>query len=569
MTDVVSELPRLLVLGQVDARTDSLLSQLGDTYCISRSDHVEHGLQELRNDAFAGLLVLGEQTRLTAAALLEAGGILDQIPSGLLLLDPDLRLVWCNKPFRRMAVAEDVAEGMLFYDAFGTPEIPGPDFCPFHTAVGTGEPATSTIRVGDKSYFEVNATPISESTGTESDLLVVVVRDVSDEVHQRQKLNAIYRAGLELGDLTPQEVLDMTVDERVDLLKSRILHYTEDVLEFETVAIRLLDRQTRRLEPLLSVGMDAEAEDRVLFAEAKDNGVTGFVAATGKSYLCEDTGTDPLYITGALGARSSLTVPLILHEEVMGTFNVESPGPGAFDQNDLQFLELFSRELAVALNTLELLVAEKLTTASQSTERILNEVATPVDEILNDAAWVLERYIGHEPSVSERLQRVLQRTREIRQLIHRVGESITPQTAYTQLPERPARPRLKGKRVLVADQDHTVRSAAHELLGRMGCVVETAHNGEEAFLMTRSFHYDVVLADIRPPDMTGYDCFCELRRIHEHLPIILMTGFGYDPSHSIVKARQQGLKAVLYKPFRLNQLLNSVESAVSSPSADG
>ena len=81
--------------------------------------------------------------------------------------------------------------------------------------------------------------------------------------------------------------------------------------------------------------------------------------------------------------------------------------------------------------------------------------------------------------------------------------------------------------------------------------------------MARSFHYDVVLADIRLPDMTGYDCFCELRRIHEHMPIILMTGFGYDPSHAIVKARQQGLKSVLYKPFRLDQLLTGLEDAVT------
>jgi DNA-binding NtrC family response regulator len=83
--------------------------------------------------------------------------------------------------------------------------------------------------------------------------------------------------------------------------------------------------------------------------------------------------------------------------------------------------------------------------------------------------------------------------------------------------------------------------------------------------MARSHHYDVVLADIRLPDMSGYDCFCGVRNINEHVPIILMTGFGWDASHSIVKARQQGLKAVLYKPFRVEQLLTEVEKAVSTP----
>jgi CheY-like chemotaxis protein len=121
---------------------------------------------------------------------------------------------------------------------------------------------------------------------------------------------------------------------------------------------------------------------------------------------------------------------------------------------------------------------------------------------------------------------------------------------------------LRGKRLLVADSEAEVRIAAHELLGRYGCLVETAHDGEEALLMIRSTHYDAVLADIRLPDMNGGEFYQRVRDIHEHLPIILMTGYGYDPTHSIVKARELGLESVLFKPFRLDQLLTDVEKAV-------
>jgi len=560
----VPDLPRILVYG-TNKQAESLTAALEGRFVAVRAEGMEEALQLLRGGEFAGICLLNAPTaQLCDASLLpQVGGILSQIPDGLAILDVRLKILWTNRRFDELTGSNEPKTGFGFYDAFGAPEILGPDLSPFHTALGTGTPARSTLRLGEKTYFQVHATPITSPCNPIPCYLVVSVRDVSAEVLQQQKLSAIYQAGLELGDLSPPELLEMSVQDRVELLKSRIIHYTKDLLEFETVEIRLLDRATQKLEPLLTVGMVPEAQTRELFARPHGNGVTGFVAATGKSYLCEDTTNDPLYLVGAANARSSLTVPLFLHEQILGTFNVESTRPGAFNENDLQFLELFSREVAVALNTLELLVAEKMTTATESTETILREVANPVDEVLNDTAWILERYIGHDPNVAQRLQRVLKHTRDIRSLIHKVGESITPKGAHTPPPARALRAKLRGKRVLVADNDELVRRAAHELLGRHGCEVETAHNGEEALLMVRSFQYDVVLADIRLPDMSGYDCFCQVREFQPHLPVILMTGFGYDPGHSIVKARQQGLKSVLYKPFRVDQLLDEVEKAVN------
>jgi CheY-like chemotaxis protein/PAS domain-containing protein len=565
----VADLPRILIYGGKNEQAESVMAGLAGRFIPIRASGMEEALQQLRGAEFAGICLLDPCVgRLCDASLLpEVGGILSQIPDGLAVLDVRLKILWTNRRFQELAGSKEPPIGAGFYDAFGAPEILGPDLSPFHTALGTGSAARSTLRLGEKTYFQVHATPVSSPDSSIPCYLVVSVRDVSAEILQQQKLSAIYQAGLELGDLSPPELLEMSVQDRVELLKSRIIHYTKDLLEFETVEIRLLDRATQKLEPLLTVGMIPEAATRELYARPQGNGVTGFVAATGKSYLCEDTTNDPLYLVGAANARSSLTVPLILHDQILGTFNVESTRPGAFNENDLQFLELFSREVAVALNTLELLVAEKMTTATESTEMILREVANPVDEVLNDTAWILERYIGHDPNVAQRLQRVLKHTRDIRTLIHKVGESIAPKVAHSPLPPRPQRPKLRGKRVLVADNDEEVRRAAHEFLGRYGCEVETAHNGEEALLMARSFQYDVVLADIRLPDMTGYDCFCQVREGQENLPVILMTGFGYDPSHSIVKARQQGLKSVLYKPFRVDQLLDEVEKNVNQHGA--
>ena len=84
----------------------------------------------------------------------------------------------------------------------------------------------------------------------------------------------------------------------------------------------------------------------------------------------------------------------------------------------------------------------------------------------------------------------------------------------------------------------------------------------------RQTPYSAALVDIRLPDLDGYETYKRLREVQPDVPIILMTGFGWDPSHSIVKARQEGLQTVLYKPFRADRLMEAVEQALrTSPAA--
>src|SRR5262249_3298180 len=150
------------------------------------------------------------------------------------------------------------------------------------------------------------------------------------------------------------------------LLKQNLRRYIRDLLHYDNIEVRLLNRRTGELRPLLEDGMTDEAAGRALYARPTGNGVTGYVAATGQSYLCPDTAQDPLYIQGAAEARSSMTVPLKYHDEVIGTLNVESPRPNGFGPEDLQFTELFSKEIAAALHTLDLLTAQQVCTAAQS-----------------------------------------------------------------------------------------------------------------------------------------------------------------------------------------------------------
>ncbi|MDZ4657097.1 MAG: response regulator [Bythopirellula sp.] len=562
------ERPKVLFLGGAHDSQVGFSSHFGNDIEIVRVDSAIEVLSNLVEGEFAGVYCDTDHfaKSLDLSKIFCGDRILEGMPDGVVLLDKENKILWGNGRLREWTGAERVI-GENFYRVMGSPELLGPDFCPLHSALATRRPCASIMRCDDNKFFRLHAAPVF-ATGSDGvpQNLVVTVHDMSQEVLQQQKLAAIHQAGVELADLTTSDVSQLAEEERIELLKSNILQCIQEVLQLDVVEIRMLDQDTGELIPLLEVGMVPEAAVRKLYAQTSGNGVTGFVAATGKSYICEHTTEDPLFLEGSAGARSSLTVPLILHEQVIGTLNVESPEGNAFSESDLQFLEIFARSVAVALNTLELLAAEKASTAAASVEAIHSAVALPVDVILNDAVNIMERYIGHEPDVVERLHRILRNARDIKQVIQKVGQSMSPTQAQPATGSTDSRPKLVGKRILVVDADESVRSAAHGLLERYHCVVETAHDGNEARLMVRNLAagsaYDVIIADIRLPDMNGYELMSKLAELMEKVPMVLMTGFGYDPGHSIVKARQAGLKYVLYKPFRLDQLVSVVESTI-------
>jgi len=518
-------------------------------------------------------------TQEAVAGFLMGPTILDHFPDGVALLDSSGGVLWANEILRTLFDGRGGPSANIL-TALGSPAWVHPTGDRPIPVTWLKNEASATaggliLRMPDDRFLHLQSSPLfclpplSESASTQShngvEGSVVVVRDVSQTILEQQKRAAIHQAGQTLADLTPTELADMTVQERIELLKSNIIYYSKDLLKFDVLEIRLLDKQTSRLEPLLAEGMQPEAESRVLYAREENNGVTGYVAATGKSYFCDNTIEDIRFLEGCKGAKSSITVPLLMHTEVIGTFNVESPEPGSFTDTDLQFLHIFAQDVAASLNTLELLVAEKASTAAESVEAIHGAVALPVDQLLNDTVNVMERYIGHEPDVVERLQRILKNARDIKLVIQKVGEKMTPSYAQSQGRLTGQKATLKDRSILVVDADDEVRAAAHSLLERQGCIVETARDGNEAISMVKAVKeksYDAIIADIRLPDMSGYELLVKLQDVIGSVPLILMTGFGYDPGHSIVKARQAGVELVLFKPFRLDQLLETVERCI-------
>jgi len=121
---------------------------------------------------------------------------------------------------------------------------------------------------------------------------------------------------------------------------------------------------------------------------------------------------------------------------------------------------------------------------------------------------------------------------------------------------------LRGKHALVADDDEGVRQAVSSTLARVECECTLCRDGQEAIQAIGERDLDVVVSDIVMPHHDGYEVFAAAKHHDQQLAVVLITGFGYDPNHTIIRACKDGCEAVLYKPFSPQQLIAKVADAI-------
>lgn len=115
-------------------------------------------------------------------------------------------------------------------------------------------------------------------------------------------------------------------------------------------------------------------------------------------------------------------------------------------------------------------------------------------------------------------------------------------------------------RVLVADDELSLRMVLQTALNKAGYEVDTVKNGKEALCMAQENHYDVAILDIRMPEVDGLQAFYEIHKIKPNLPIILMTAFG--SSETAVNAMKHGAYDYILKPFNLDEVKIIVSRAI-------
>ena len=119
----------------------------------------------------------------------------------------------------------------------------------------------------------------------------------------------------------------------------------------------------------------------------------------------------------------------------------------------------------------------------------------------------------------------------------------------------------KGTRVLILDDESTLRTALFRTLDRKGYSVVTSQTIEEAksYCLPDKI-FDLAIVDVNLPDGDGLEFMTHLKAIYPAIQVIVLTGFA--TIESAVKATQMGAYHFLTKPFSIEELLSVTEKAL-------
>ncbi len=527
---------------------------------------VEQAIELLRREHFSAVFSDSADFLPLERALVsqQASLILNTIGEGVCIVDGEGRCNWMNKkmsvwPPRVLEKIRKTCQES--FDLFSKQVSPQN----IDTPASFNRSKRYALNIEEQQFMEMIASPVIDPAGLVVQV-VAVVWDATGTRRLQQKIDAIDKAGRELVRLESDAIVKMNVGQRLKLLEEKIISFTRELMHFDHFAIRLLDRKSNKLEMVMSAGLPNDALNVELFAMPEGNGISGYVAATGRSYICPDVERDPRYVVGLEAAKSTLTVPLRLHDKVIGIFNIESRQRAAFNEDDRQFADIFGRYVAIALNILDLMVVERVSTSHKVADDVCSEVAGPLNDITSDATTLMDDYIGHD-DLRQRLQQILDNASGIRKALRQAAEGPNTKILGALNVKGEDDPIIAGARILIADDEPNIRVTINDILRKYGGHLTMVANGAEAIEHLGKSEFDLVISDIKMPDKSGYDVFAAAHKHSVTLPVILMTGFGYDPNHSIVRASQEGLAAVLFKPFKVDQLLAEVRKALQPVTA--
>ena len=118
-------------------------------------------------------------------------------------------------------------------------------------------------------------------------------------------------------------------------------------------------------------------------------------------------------------------------------------------------------------------------------------------------------------------------------------------------------------RVLVVDDEASIRDLLSKTLALAEYDVDTAADASTALGRVRAAEYDLLIADLKMPGMDGLTLIRQVKRIRAELPVIIITGFSTESS--AIEAVNLGVAGYLRKPFRVPEVLAAAAKALGTP----
>jgi DNA-binding NtrC family response regulator len=116
------------------------------------------------------------------------------------------------------------------------------------------------------------------------------------------------------------------------------------------------------------------------------------------------------------------------------------------------------------------------------------------------------------------------------------------------------------EKILVVDDDKLVRDSLQSLIANAGYIVEVAKSGEEAASKSAETYYNVVLIDIRLPDISGIELLSKMKEYVPKTRKIILT--GYPDLETAIEAVNKKANGYLVKPFDPEALLKVLDDQI-------
>ena len=127
---------------------------------------------------------------------------------------------------------------------------------------------------------------------------------------------------------------------------------------------------------------------------------------------------------------------------------------------------------------------------------------------------------------------------------------------------------FSGLKVMVIDDNKTIRRSAESLLQKAGCEVLTADNGFEALPIISGQHPDIIFIDIMMPRLDGYQTCALVKNNPKYrdIPVVMLS--SKDGLFDRAKGRVVGAEQYLTKPFTRDDLLDAIRTHLFDKNKD-